>query len=224
MIPIEDIANAKNITLKANNDTLANACAIYTYILMLHKKVTLVKHGYIENNFSFLPWYDKLREIVPVSTDLVLEISDDTVAYVNFCKNNDIKINKKMATSFYAGLIQRYENFQSSHSNGTVFALASELIELQAEHELCQNSLMNRVPLSVFRLKALLFKKMLLVDEASVVHLFIDDEDFNKSGSTLREADVIMKEVLTLVNVKRVLLIKSDENNRIIKEEIKFEK
>jgi phosphoesterase RecJ-like protein len=224
MIPIEDILNAKNITLKANNDSFSNACAIYTYILILHKKVTLVKDGEIDTNLSFLPWYDKVRETIPASTDLVLEISEDTLSYINFCKNNEIKINKKMATSFYAGLLQRYENFQNTHVDGTVFALASELIELQAEHVLCHDFLVKRVPLCVFRLKALLFKKMLLLDEASVVHLLIDDEDLEKSGANIKDTSVIMREVLTLVNVKKVVLIKTDENNRIIKEEIKFEK
>ena len=224
MIPIKEIESAKNITLKTENKSFSNASAIYTYLLTLHKKVTLVKCENIENNFSFLPWYDRLRELVPVSADLVLEVSDDTIGYFNFLIENDQKINKKMATALYAGLLQRYENFQNSQTDGIVFAVASELIKLQAEYELCHDFLMRRAPLALFRLKAILFQNMLLTNEARCVELYFSDEDLNKTGATMQEVDSIMKELLTLVNVQKVLLIKSDENNRIIREERRFEK
>ncbi len=224
MLPIEDISSAQHITLKAGNTSFANASAMYTYLLTQHKKVSLCASEDIENNFSFLPWYDKLRKSIPSSTDLIIEISSDTIGYVHYLDAHSVKINKKMATALYAGLLKKYENLQSLQLDGMVFATVNRLIELQAEYQLCQSFLAYNVPLSVFRLKATLFKKMLLVDEASVVNVYICDEDFKTTGATLKDARNIMKELLTLVNVRKVVLIKSDEENKIIQEEIRFEK
>ena len=58
---------------------------------------------------------------------------------------------------------------------------------------------------------------MLLKNDATKASLYVSDEDFKASGSTLEDAYLIMKEVLNLVNVEEVELLKADENNKIIK-------
>lgn len=224
MLPIQDIQTAQHIAVIAKNKSFANASAIYSYLLTQHKKVSLVRAEKIHTNLSFLPWFEKLKDTMPTSVDMSIDVSSETLEYFDFFQKNSQKINKKMATALYAGLLNRYENFTTDESDGTIFALARELIELGAEHKSCNKNIIHSVGLSVFRLKALLFAKMILVDEARELRVFICDEDLKKSGASLEDAESIIKELLSMVHVRRVVLIKSDEKNKILKEETRFEK
>lgn len=214
---IKNIDEAKHILIKTDNESFANASALYSYVLTLHKKVSIVSSEALDVNLDFLPWYDKVRLSSPSSADLSIEAVSDTQTLLDFFKTNEIKINQKMATALYASLLIEFDYFKSSECNGMVFAAAKELIELKAEYKLCRENLLKRVPLSLFRLKALLFKNMLLVKDASCVEVFISDDELKSAGCVLSDVNSILDEILTLVNVKEVTLFKSDENNKIIK-------
>jgi bifunctional oligoribonuclease and PAP phosphatase NrnA len=211
--------------LKTDSDSFANASAIYSYLMTLHKKVSIYSRKEVEYKFSFLPWHDKLKTLEPSSADLSIEVNEEVLDYYNFFKNNGIKINKKMATSLYSALLMRYDNFNSLESNGMVFAAANELIELGAEYRVAQKEIVKSNSLAFFRLKAILYEKMLLVKNASEVELFINEADLSTSGASMKEVEQVMQEVLTLVHVRKVVLKKSDEDMKTIKtvEEIKFE-
>ena len=217
LIPIDKIQKANHILIVANSDSFANASVLYSYILTLHKKVSISYTTSIDNKLSFLPWYSKLREVSPSSADLVLNVDSDTEKLFFFLKENRIKINKKMATSLYAGVLKQYSFFTSKQCQGTIFAVSSELINLKADYKTCHDYMQNRVSLSSLRLKALLLKSLLLKDSATKANLFISDEDMKASGGTLEDAYLIMREVLNLVHVEEVFLIKVDENSKIIK-------
>lgn len=217
LIPIDKIIEASHILIRTNSESFSNASVIYSYILTHHKKVSISHEKSIDINLSFLPWFDKLRTVAPSSADLVLEIDNDSKALFEFLKSKNIKINQKMATALYVGLLKQYDFFKSSESDGTIFAIASELISLKAEYKLCNEYLQKRVSLATFRLKAILLKSLLLKDDASKACLFVSDADFKASGSTVEDAYLVMKEVLNLVNVKEVELLKTDENSKIIK-------
>ena len=226
MLNIEKIQAANHILLRVDSDSFANASAIYSYILTLHKKVSLSSFEEIDARLSFLPWFLKLKKQEPSSADYVLDIHKDVLVYVEFFQNNAIKINKKMATAMYAGLLLRYDNFSSAESDGIVFATASQLIAFGAEHNIVHKNIVRSRALSYFRLEAILYKNMLLRSNAKEAELLVSDEDLKSSGASMKDAIKIMQEVLHLVHVKKVVLKKSDENMKIIKtiEEIKFEK
>lgn len=217
LIPIDKIKEAKHILILTNSVSFSNASAIYSYILTQHKKVSISSENSIDKNLSFLPWFDKLRTISPSSADLVLEIDGDAKSLFEFLKYNKVKINQKMATGLYAGLLKQYDFFNSINTDGTIFAIASELINLKAEYKLCNEYLQKRVSLSTFRLKAILLKSLLLKDDGTIACVFANDSDYKASGATVEDAYIVMKEVLNLVNVKEVQLLNSDEKNKIIK-------
>lgn len=217
MLNIEEIKNAKHILIKTNNDSFANASAIYSYILTLHKKVSLFHEEEIASKLTFIPWYSKLKKIQAISADLVIESSEDILGYFTFFKSNSIKINQKMATALYSALLIRYDNFKSIETDGMVFAVASQLIELGADRQIAQKYIVKSDSLALFRLRALLYKSMLLIDEATEVELYISDEELMSSGATLKDAIKIMQDVLSLANVKKVTLKKSDQSMKIIK-------
>ncbi|HIP14721.1 MAG TPA: phosphoesterase [Sulfurimonas autotrophica] len=217
MIAFNDIENAKQIVIKADNNSFANANALYSYILSLHKKVFLVATQKIETKFSFLPWFDKVRETLPTKADVIIEAESDTVGLYLALKHNNVKINQKMATALFAGLIETSEGFLSTTCNGTTFAIASELIELKAQYITCKEYLQKSDSLALFRLKSLLYKNMLQKSNGESMHLYISEEDLKSSGATQRDVEKVLKESLKIVHVKEVVLHKSDENNKIIK-------
>jgi len=217
LINLEKIVSSKHIVLLANEETFANASALYSYVLTLHKKVSLVQKEAISLNSSFLPWFDKLRENVPSSADLIVEVDSDVLALYDFLKNQEVKINKKMATALYAGVFKRYKMFESDDVDGIVFALASELVTLNADHKICLKYLKYNESLASFRLKAIMYKNMLLTENAKVAVVAVCEEDFFSSGADINTAFSIMNELLCLAQVQEVKLVKSDEENRTIK-------
>ena len=217
MINLEDIKSAKYIVIEVEFELLCSGSAFYTYLLQLHKKVSLVCNSeIIDDRFSFLPWYDKKKDNTPSSADLVLNLNINGIELFDFFKEKEIKINKKMATAFYASLVYETNGFKTS-LNGTIFAMAKELLELGAEHKICNDFLLDRTTLSCLRLKAILLKNMLLKDDASLAKLSVSDDTLKATGSNLNEAYKIMYEPLKLVYVKEVHLLKSDEDNKILK-------
>jgi len=215
LIPFNDIDNAKHIVIKTDAESFANANTLYSYILSKHKKASLVTTQEIDAKFSFLPWYAKKRETLPASADLIIQAQSDTVILFDILKKNDIVINQKMATSLFAALLEFTEGF--FHANGTAFAVASELIEQKADYLTCKEFLQKREPLSLFRLKSLLYKNMCQSANAQIMNIYISDEDLKCSGATEQDVETVLKEVLKIVHVKEVRLYKSDDKNKILK-------
>ncbi len=222
MISLEAIDNAKYIVILTSKDSFADASALYTYVLRLHKKVSIVDASQnIDNGLSFLPWFDKLRNIIPSSADLVVDLDLEIESLYNLFKNNDITINNKMATALYAGLLQRFDGFVGNGVNGTTFALVSELIKQGADYKLCNKFIAKRVSLSMLRLKALMLQNMILINDSKAALFCVSGDDFKSSGADESEAFEIMREGLNLPYVETAILINSEnEILKLITEEI----
>ena len=222
MISLEAIDNAKYIVILTSKDSFADASALYTYVLRLHKKVSIVNESQnIDNGLSFLPWFDKLRNIIPSSADLVVDLDLEIESLYNLFKNNDITINNKMATALYAGLLQRFDGFVGNGVNGTTFALVSELIKQGADYKLCNKFIARRVSLSMLRLKALMLQNMIFINDSKAALFCVSGDDFKSSGADESEAFEIMREGLNLPYVETAILINSEnEILKLITEEI----
>ena len=216
MISLEAIDKAKHIVILTSSNSFADASALYTHILRLHKKVSIVSESQtVDNGLSFLPWFDKLRDIIPSSADLAIDLDLETESLYNLFKLNDITINTKMATALYAGLLQRFDGFISSDVNGTIFADVSELIQQGADYKLCNKFIMNRVSLSTLRLKAIMLSSMILIDASKTAQFVISDDDLKSSGADISEAYEIIQEALSLPYVEKAILKNSD--NEVLK-------
>jgi len=216
LIDLQKVQDAKHIVLRCDKDTFSHANAIYSYLLSLHKKVSLTTEDKIEKRFSFLPWFDKARMTTPSSADYQIDVDADLLEIVDFFKSHNIKLNRKMATSLYSALILEFDNFQSSRCDGITFALASELIAAGAEHQLCREMLTRREPLSRYRLRANLYANMQLQENAKCATLFISEEILDATGAELEDVYLVMDETLKLVNIESVELFCNDKN-KIIK-------
>jgi hypothetical protein len=114
------------------------------------------------------------------------------------------------------GFFEHYDGFVSSECNGTVFAALGKLIELGAKQELCLQKLRQSEALSRFRLKSILFRKFVLKENAKLAYVELCSEDFSKSGASWDDVEDISKELLNIVNVKKVIVKESDDKERKI--------
>ena len=217
MINIKKISEVSHILLETAASTFTNASVLYSYILTQHKKVSIYNSEDLNSKLSFLPWFEKCRTTPAASAEYIIKVPSDTKALYEFFIREDIKINAKMATAFYAGILQQFQAFSRDNCDGTIFAIASELIALKAEHTKCYHYLYKKEPLALFRLKAIMFQKMLLVNDAQEVEIEISDDDLKASGANIDDAFLILQESLNLVNVQKATLFKSDENRKILK-------
>ena len=216
MIPNKQINESKHILIKSDKENFAQASALYSYLLTQHKKVSLYADE-IDRKFSFLPWFDKVRPNLPSSADLEIDANIEIMDLYTFLQESGSKINAKMATALYAGFLKRYKNFTSADVDGTVFAAVSQLISHGAAHKECIEYLIKRVPLRMIRLQSILFKNLLLQKSAEVACVSICEMDLCASGASMDDVFKVAAELLNLVHVHEVTIVKSDENNKIIK-------
>jgi len=217
LINLTKIDSFSHIVLVCDDDSFANASAIYSYILTKHKKVSIVCESGISKKYAFLPWFEKLRKNLPSSADCSIVVDDDVLALFDFFQENGAKINKKMATALYGALLQRYDYFRSMECGGIVFATASQLIELKAEFQECMQYLQYNKPLAYFRLESILYKNMLLKQNATLAVVPLCEEDLKESGASVDDAYLIMQDILQMAHVQEVQLVQKNKKSKILK-------
>lgn len=216
MIPLDKIEHSKHIVIEVNNENFPQASILYSYSLLLHKKVSLFTVDGISSRYSFLPWFEKLRLNKPSSADACIHTDIAILDLYFFLKELNIKLNKKMATAFYAGFLQEYDNFLSSQCDGIVFAVLSELIIAGADSQTCIRELTQKVPLSVLRLKSIVYKKALLKNNATLAYVELSNEELEASGAKWDDIPFIAKKLLNIAHVEKVTIINVDEKDKII--------
>ncbi|WP_321778745.1 phosphoesterase [Sulfurimonas sp.] len=219
---LKKIVEAKHIVILSNIDNIAGASALYTHIIRLHKKVSLVcreKNCNKEFNlkYSFLPWFDKIKDFKPASADCVIEFDNSCVSLYEYFQKSNMKINSKMATALYSGLLQESESFTNKIVNGTIFAMAKELIECGAQIEICSKYMLKTSTLSSLRLKSKMLGEFLLEDEAKVAVFSLSSEDLKASGARVQDCDEVLKESLKLPTVEMAVLLDIDNKYEMIK-------
>ncbi len=125
-----------------------------------------------------------------------------------FFKENGVKINKKMATALYIGLLEDSDGFLSQSMDGTTFATVQELISLGAEFKLCNKKIMRSTSLAALRLKAVMLKNMELEHSATVAFFSVSYEDMKQSGAVPEDAEGALEESLFLPYVQVALLLR----------------
>ena len=216
-IDLEKIENTSHILIVIDSSSFFNASALYTYVLTLHKKVSIQTREELPKKYVCVPWFEKVRMVSNSNAEYTIEMSDNTQSFYTFFVQNEIKINQKMATSLYAGMLKQFGEFTSVECDGMVFATVSQLIALKAEYKKCNEYLLYSQPLSFLRLKSLLLGTLTLKEEATVAELFLSDKQLEESGAKLEDAYVLMDDALKVIHVQEVRLIKSDENNKILR-------
>ena len=215
---IQKIDNSKHIVLLLPNGcsvkTFGCASAFYTYILTLHKKVSLyIEKNNFDNNLSVIPWFDKVRTSFVSSSDLTISFEDkqeldiSPLKLYDFFIENSIKINQKMATALYASVLDYSDNFVGQNVNGILFAMVARLIELKADHIRCNKMLVDYQKYSSIRIKGRILNDFELIKDAKVAVFRFDDTMLKAYGATIKDVQICAKEILHLPTVKILMLV-----------------
>lgn len=127
-------------------------------------------------------------------------------------KKNGVKINTKMATAIYAGLLDDSGAFLSQEVDGTTFATVSELIGHGADFKLCNKKIAKSVSLAAFRLKSVMYKNMLLEESAKVSVFCLSREDMAMSGAVAEDCEAPLEESLYLPHVEVAVLLREQRD------------
>ncbi len=147
--------------------------------------------------------------------NLVESSMSTTLLLYNFFQENGISINKKMATAMYAGILDDSSAFLDENVDGMTFAAVSELIELGADHKLCNNSIVKSISLAAFRLKALMYRDMHLYKEARVAFFCVTLKDLKQTGAIGKDCESVLQEALYLPSVEVSVLLKQNSDGSI---------
>ncbi len=228
-------------------DSFGSASAFYSYVLRLHKKVTLFcATADPDRRLSGLPWFDTMRHQFPSSADLAIcfdcgtverlghkvecelinidhhlsdigfgdlnvinpdAISTTEVVYDLF-KEGNIKINTKIATALYAGLLDDSNSFLHVKTNAKTFEMAADLLACGAQSSHVVKELYQKNSLASLRLKGLMFEQLGLFCNGQVAVLHVNLEMFESSGALPQDAESALEESLSLVTVKVSVLLR----------------
>lgn len=125
-----------------------------------------------------------------------------------FFQENSVKINKKMATALYVGILEESDGFLAKGVDGTTFATIKELITLGADFQTCNKKIMRSVSLAALRLKAIMLKNMLLEHNATIAIFCIGDDEMKESGALPLDVEGAIKESLCLPHVQVAVLLR----------------
>ena len=141
-------------------------------------------------------------------------ISTTQVLY-DFFKNNNIKINEKMATALYSGLIDDSESFTTAKTDQRSFEMANELLKCGADNALCVSKLFKERSLASLRLKAKMLSSMCLFHEATVASTLVEKSFFEETGAYEVDCEEGLNESLELVSVKIAFMLRYTKEGRI---------
>ncbi len=138
-------------------------------------------------------------------------ISTTEVLY-NFFKENSIKINKKMATAMYTGILDDSNAFMDEKVDGTTFAMVRELIECGAEFQVCNKNIIKSMSLAALRLKGIMFTNMTLECDARVAMFCVSDEEMRATGAHGTDCELALEESMYLPQVQISLLLRENSD------------
>ena len=141
-------------------------------------------------------------------------ISTTQVLY-DFFKENSIKINEKMATALYSGLIDDSESFTTAKTDQRSFETATELLRCGANNALCVSKLFKERSLASLRLKAKMLAAMTLSLEGRVASTLVEKSFFDETGAYEVDCEEGLNESLELVSVNIAFMLRYTKDGRI---------
>ncbi len=128
---------------------------------------------------------------------------------------NEIKINPKMATALYAGLLDDSHGFLAPKTDARSFKMAADLTEAKAEISACAQALFHHNSLAALRLKGMMFEKMYQLFDARVVVHLVTREMMAESGGREVDCEAALEESMGLPHVELALMLRENRNGTI---------
>ncbi len=141
-------------------------------------------------------------------------ISTSQVLY-DFFKSNNIKINAKMATCLYAGLVDDSQNFTTHKTDERAFLMAADLIRSGADNALCVQELFKNRSLASVRMKAKILSEARLHCSGKLVSSLVERSFFEETGAYEIDCEEALHESLDLVSVEVAIMLRHTKEGRI---------
>ena len=141
-------------------------------------------------------------------------ISTSQVLY-DFFNSNDIKINAKMATCLFSGLVDDSQNFTTDKTDERSFLMAADLIKSGADNALCIQELFKKRSLASIRMKAKMLSNARLSCFGQVVSTLVPKVFFEQTGAYEVDCEEALHETLELANIEVAFMLRFTQDGRI---------
>ncbi len=133
-------------------------------------------------------------------------VSTTQVVY-DFFNDQGIRINAKMATALYAGLLEGSQHFLHVKTDIRVFEMAAELLRCGADSSGVAKALFQNRSLASLRLEGVLYRQLRLRHEGRIALLHVNVEALTATGAVPQEAEQALQRVQTLTTVSVSVLL-----------------
>jgi phosphoesterase RecJ-like protein len=141
-------------------------------------------------------------------------ISTTQVVYDLF-KAAEVKINPKMATALYAGLLDDSAGFTVHKTDQKAFEMAADLAGCGADIALCNRRLMQTLSLAALRLKGEMFRQLQLLGGGRVAYLFVGRALLESTGAHPSDCEAALEESLHLPTVETAILLRENRDGSL---------
>ncbi len=141
-------------------------------------------------------------------------ISTTQVLYDLF-RSNDIKINAKMATALYAGLVDDSQGFSTAKTDAKSFEMAAHLAKSGADTQACSRALMQTMSLAAMRLKGMMLQEVRLLDDARIAALAVTRKMMEETGAKEVDCEAALQESLYLPTVRLAVMIRENADGTL---------
>ena len=126
-----------------------------------------------------------------------------------------IKINPKMATALYAGLLDDSSCFTSAKTDAKTFEMASDLHRCGADIALCSSSLVQTVSLAAMRLKGWMLQNAALSCNGRLVSTLVPQSIMDATGAKPSDCEAALEESLFLPTVEVALMLRENRDGSV---------
>jgi len=141
-------------------------------------------------------------------------ISTTQVLFDAFNREN-VKINPKMATALYAGLLDDSHGFLAPKTDARSFEMARALTLLKADIQRCSEALFHQNSLAALRLKGMMFEEMKLLFDAEVVVHLVRREMMERCGAREVDCEAALEESMGLPHVRLALMLRENRDGSV---------
>lgn len=141
-------------------------------------------------------------------------ISTTQVLYDLF-QAEKIKINPKMATALYAGLLDDSNCFTSAKTDAKTFMMASELHRCGADIALCSASLVQSLSLAAMRLKGWMLQNAELRCSGRLVSTLVPHAVMEATGAKQVDCEAALEESLYLPTAEVALMLRENRDGSV---------
>ncbi len=135
-----------------------------------------------------------------------------TMVVFSMLESLKIKIDAKIATCIYTGIVEDTDFFVNKNTNKDVFEMSAKLIDYGLDINSVTNNLSQRESLAKTRLKAILINSIELKKSGKVGVGVITQKDLNSCGAMRSDCDTLINIIRSLAIVEIAILLVEEQN------------